>query len=197
MTPYNTTKLVVPALIGLLMLPLGIHAQDPPSDGIKSQNAASPSAEQVLENMIKQRGTVPPIKPSVTNKVLLEAGPAGAPLYAGQPTVDPRIVGMAPDMPQPKLRREGEFIPLRRGRIVRSPNASQMMFVFDADSPQAPEVPMFIMPCKILESMENIIAQQGDKVVFRLAGQVFTYRGANYLLPTVMKQASNRGNLKN
>ena len=194
MTPFTQSRLVTVTVATTLLLTLGISAQDQTN---RAEPQAKADAEQKLQDMIKDRGNIPPIQPTTTNQALLEAGPGGVPLYSGQPTVDPRVVGTAPNLPQPKLRREGEFIPLRRGRIARSPDASQVMFVFDADSTEGSDAPMFIMPCKTLESMEDIVAEQGDKVVFRLAGQVFTYRGANYLLPTVMKQASNRGNLKN
>ena len=91
---------------------------------------------------------------------------------------------------------EGEFVPLRRGRIVRAPGSNQVMFVFDADSRQAPEPPMFIMPCQELESIERIVAERGDKIVLNLAGQVFTYRGANYILPGPWNLVADKGNLK-
>ena len=70
------------------------------------------------------------------------------------------------------------------------------VFVFDADSQHAPEPPMILQPCRLLQSMEDIVQQRGDTVVFVLSGQVHVYRGANYLLPTLMRIAIDRGNLE-
>ena len=43
----------------------------------------------------------------------------------------------------------------------------------------------------------ELIEQRGDTVVFLISGQIHTYRGANYLLPTMMKLAIDQGNLQN
>lgn len=110
---------------------------------------------------------------------------------------DPRIIGTAPGQRRPKLRREGEFLINRRGRLVSSGDAAQKMFVFDADSAAAPETPMLLLPCRLLENMEALAKDRGDRMVFQLSGQVFAYRGANYLLPTMMRPAINKGNLRN
>jgi hypothetical protein len=108
---------------------------------------------------------------------------------------DPRIVGTAPGLPAPTLRREGEFVLQRRGRLIRSEGA-QPMFSFDADGPKAAEAPMYLLPCRLLQNMEELVREQGDQTVFILTGQVFVYRGANYLLPTLIKPAVEKGNLK-
>ena len=108
---------------------------------------------------------------------------------------DPEIIGVAPDSPRPKLRREGEFVVSRRGRIRRSGDGRQALFVFDSDSKQAGDPPMVLVPCRMLETIEEFIERRGDRIVFVLSGQVLTYRGVNYLLPTMMKLATDRGNL--
>lgn len=108
---------------------------------------------------------------------------------------DPRIVGIAPGAELPKLRREGEFVVNRRGRLLRTADGAAM-FSFDADSRRAPEPPMFLMPCRMLQNMEQLAKDHGDETVFVLSGQVFVYRGANYLLPTMMKPAIDKGNLQ-
>ncbi len=109
---------------------------------------------------------------------------------------DPRIIGIAPGQRKPKLRREGEFLINRRGRLVASGDATHKMFVFDGDSAAAPEPPMFLLPCRLLENMESLAKDHGDRMVFQLSGQVFVYRGANYLLPTMMRPAVDKGNLR-
>lgn len=159
----------------------------------KDADEAPPSADEVLRQILKTRKTRSAIAP--IEKPVVEAGHGGAPVRGDQ-LLDGRVLGTAPGAAKPKLRREGEFVPLRRGRIVRAPGSNQVMFVFDADSRQAPEPPMFIMPCQELESIERIVAERGDKIVLNLAGQVFTYRGANYILPGQWNMVADKGNLK-
>lgn len=112
-------------------------------------------------------------------------------------TIDRALIGIAPDQALPPLRREGEFVMSRRGRLVRSGDGKQVLFVFDADSAASPELPMVVQPCQLRQSMEDVVLQRGDNVVFIVSGQVHTYRGANYLLPTMMKLAVDKGNLLN
>ncbi len=119
--------------------------------------------------------------------------PAPTPGRIDQP--DPRIIGIAPGGPAPKLRREGEFVLSRKGRMVRA-EGGQLLFAFDADSDKADEAPMVLMPCRLLQNMEEMAQEHGDRTVFILSGQVFVYRGANHLLPTMMKPSIDRGNLQ-
>ena len=157
--------------------------------------AESPSAEDILKEVLKQRRERPVITPAQPPAVV-EAGPAGAPVRGESVNVDSRVLGVAPGLPRPKLRREGEFIPLRRGRLIRAPSGDHMLFVFEADAKQAQEPPMVLMPCGALESMEREVAARGDRLVFRISGQVFTYRGANYLLPMVWDIPPDKGNIQ-
>ena len=48
----------------------------------------------------------------------------------------------------------------------------------------------------MLETMERTVREQGDDIPFVVTGQVFIYRGANYLLPTIVKREFDRGNLE-
>lgn len=109
---------------------------------------------------------------------------------------DPRIVGLSPGDAPPTLRREGEFIVNRRGRLVRTGDGAIPIFSFDADTDKAAETPVFIMPCRLLQNMEDLTARHGQDMVFVVSGQVFAYRGGNYLLPTMMKPAIDKGNLR-
>ncbi|MCC6680546.1 MAG: hypothetical protein IT445_06545 [Phycisphaeraceae bacterium] len=111
--------------------------------------------------------------------------------------IDPALMGIAPEQELPPLKREGEFVVDRRGRLVRPAEGKALLFVFDADSAAAAELPMVVQPCRLRESMEDLVANRGDSVVFIVSGQVHTYRGANYLLPTMMKLAVDKGNLLN
>ena len=72
-----------------------------------------------------------------------------------------------------------------------------VLFTFEADGadPAAAETPMRLMPCKLLEHMEQTVVERGDQVVFQLSGRVHTYRGANFLLPTMVRLEPQRDNL--
>lgn len=152
-------------------------------------DTAAPSADDVRKKLLQKVEQNPLIQPSRPLR------PSDAPGVA--PQADPRIVGVAPGLAPSKLRRQGEFIVARRGRLIRATGASQVVFAFDADSADTPEPPMVLMPCQLLQDMEDLAQERGDKVVFILSGQVFVYRSANYLLPTMMKLAIDRGNLQN
>ncbi|MBI1335710.1 MAG: hypothetical protein GC164_01960 [Phycisphaera sp.] len=174
------------------------------------QPATPPSAEDVQKSLMGQVEDNPMLEPETDgNTAHIEP----------QPTVeiDPKVLGPAPQVNanagpispttvgnnpagnnnSPQLRRDGEFVISRRGRVIRTSTATQLMFAFDADGEQTPEPPMILMPCQMLQSMEDLVAQRGDRVVFILSGQVYAYRGANYLLPTMMKLAIDKGNIQN
>lgn len=194
--PRHVTGLIL--AFGVLVL-FTLGADEAPSDQPSAKGGGAvadgtATAEQVLEQLKQKRKARPSVAP--TQKPIVEAGASDIPGRGNRIDIDPRVLGTAPGMPQPKLRREGEFIPLRRGRIIRTPSASQVMFVFEADAKTAPEPPMILLPCQTLESMERLVIERGDQVVFLLSGQVFTYRGANYVLPSVMKLAIDKGNLR-
>jgi len=139
-----------------------------------------------MQQLLSERPASPLIAPS---------GSPSPAAVADQTASEPQILGLAPDQGQPPLYREGEFIVSRRGRMLRMPSG-QWVFQFEADSQAAPETPMLLMPCQLLENMEELTRQRGDRLVFVLSGQVFTYRGYNWLLPSMMKLDVDRGNLQ-
>ncbi len=145
---------------------------------------------QELEDLRREAPAVPAPRPGV------EYVPArvGAPSVSVD--IDRSILGVAPGQPLPTLRREGEFIVNRRGRVVRSPDGAHVLFQFEADSATAQEPPMVLQPCRNLQAMEDYVVERGDTTVFIVSGQVHVYRGANYLLPTTWKLAYDQGNLQ-
>ena len=167
------------------------------AQGEGGNDATTPDTDAVLEQMLKKANEQPTIAPNRTDRI--EAGSAGAPVNQDAVAADPRVVGTAPGgaARRPTLLREGEFLINRRGRVKRAPDGTQMLFIFDADSKDSPEAPMVLMPCRELQTMEDVVADRGDRVVFLLTGQVFVYRGANYLLPTKWTLQFDRGNLEN
>ena len=153
-----------------------------------------PSSEAIEQQLLEQLENNPLATPNTS--VGDQPSATGAPPSAGSVDVDPGVLGVAPGQDPPKLRREGEFVVSRRGRIVKSTNGRHVLFVFDADSDSAPEPPMVMTPCQMLQNMEDIVRERGNKITFVISGQVLVYRNVNYLLPTMMKIAIDRGNLK-
>lgn len=167
------------------------NASDVPADAADAD--AERSARQVMDQLLEQRRESPAIEPTRQPRVEDQPSRVGAP--AATVDLDPAIVGTAPDGEQPDLLPEGTFIVNRRGRLMRSPDGGHVLFVFEADDEAAPEAPMILQPCRKLEDMEDYVEKHGDQTTFRLSGQVHTYRGANYLLPTMMVIDIDRGNL--
>lgn len=87
-----------------------------------------------------------------------------------------------------QLVREGAFLRNRRGRLVRGEGA--WVYVFDADAQGSAEPPMVMLPCRRLSEMQQSLETQAKSVTFQITGQVFAYRGRNYLLPTYFSIAA-------
>lgn len=162
---------------------------------ISDVDADAPNPRQTMREMMELRDESPVVEPVRTPQVQYVPSRIGVP--AATVDVDHSILGIAPGEETPTLRREGEFVISRRGRLIRSPDGAHVLFAFEADDKDSPEPPMILQACQWLETMETIVQQRGDSVVFIVTGQIHTYRGANYLLPTMVKQAIDQGNLKN
>ena len=177
---------LAPGLALVWLVQLSLAQQEPAAPQTQpAASGAEASSDEVIEELLQDRQGPPLIEPTRQ----LDVPVAGV-------EIDPRVIGLAPGSDLPPLRREGSFIVNRRGRMVRSPGGHQL-FVFEADASQSPELPTIMQFCRMLESMEEIVRQRGDAVVFVISGQIHTYRGANYLLPTMMKIAIDKGNLEN
>jgi len=172
--------------------------QTPKDDQAAPEDAtdedATPSADDVLQQLLEQKRDSPTPQPTGTAD-----GGEGTPAPASpKPRLasDPLLLGLDTDQPLAELKDEGQFIIARTGRLIRSADGSHALFVLDADGPGAPEPPMILQACKLLETMEKTVHQQGEDVPFVITGQVFMYRGANYLLPSIVKREFDRGNLE-
>ena len=154
-------------------------------------------AAQSMDDMLGSREAAPVIAPNDRRPGKTRSEPVLTAPAAIAVDIDPAVLGVAPGDEPPPLRREGEFIVNRRGRLIRSPETGRLLFVLEADSEQSPELPLVMQACQLLETMEDTTDRRGDTTVFILSGQVHTYRGANYLMPTMMKIAVDDGNLTN
>lgn len=151
--------------------------------------AIAASAEQVIQELLQQRQEAPAVDP---------VRPALTPAPTTGNITDRRVLGVAPDLLQQALglRREGDFVLSRRGRFVQGESGNPPLFVFAADGARAAEPPLIMAPSQLTEQVEKILQEQGDWSVFTVTGQVLTYRGANYLLPTLIVEDFEQSNLK-
>ena len=143
-------------------------------------------AIELMEQMLETRQSAP-------------SRPDSAPVVAQTDAkLDAALQGLRNDPSKPHaLRSEGDYLISRAGRLTRGISgmvggeAQNVLFTFEADGSQseASEAPMMIMPCKLLEQMEQLVSERGDATVFVVSGRVHQYRGANYLLPTTMRVA--------
>jgi len=167
-----------------------------------SQPDQQQSSDEVMRQLLEQRGNQSAAPDS-------ENAPSGRrpdsqPSQASPPPAglggDQSVLGIAPgqsqNQDQAELLREGSFIVNRRGHLARAEDSSRLLFVFAADKKDSPERPMMLQACRTLESMEQIVQKRGKSISFIVSGQVHTYRGRNYLMPTMMKIARERDNLK-
>ncbi len=157
-------------------------------------STSAPPADDVLRELDRLRQPPPVVAPERQPSARTIPGRVGLP--APDVDLDRSVLGLAPGQEPPPLRREGEFVDRRRGRLVRSPDGGHVLYQFEADDRESPELPMIMLPCRNLESMERIVQERGDRVVFVVSGEVFVYRGANYLLPTLYQIDLDRGNLQ-
>lgn len=173
---------------------------------VESDGAAEPkpAADEVLTDMLEDMR--PARRPAPAEQPVADEG-GDAVEATLTPTPNRRgvmqdvsaadIRGVAPSLPEAQLRREGEFVVNRVGRLVYGSESSLPLFAFAADSQANPEAPMVLMPCRMLEAMEKLVANNaGQSPAITVTGQVFVYNGRNYLLPTLMRENIDRGNLE-
>jgi hypothetical protein len=113
-------------------------------------------------------------------------GPALQPL---QPILDPPVLDqttgkmVVPDAAQPQtLRREGDYIRDRLGRLTKSADGTQEEFTFESDGRTMQDPPIVILPNLKLMAMENAVNSANRDLRFRITGPVTEYKGRNYIL---------------
>ncbi len=141
-------------------------AQPAPEKPAAPAASAQPSPAQIMDEVEKARPKDAP-------------APAATPAPEGE-----RKDGSEARTASGRLLREGSFIANRKGRMVRASSGDWAM-TFDADATGPADPPMILMPCLNLMSMEKIAERAGDTLTFTVSGQVFVYKGKNYLLPSM------------
>jgi len=89
---------------------------------------------------------------------------------------------------------EGTMIVARRGRLARTATGA-WMFVFDADASGLGDPPMTVLPCLLLERMENYAQSRGGEAAVMLSGRVLAFDGRNFLMPSVFQIPRERSQI--
>jgi len=93
-----------------------------------------------------------------------------------------------------KLLPDGSRIVDRPGRLTSE--GEYFTFSFESRGRGAPELPIRLLPNRLLEDMEIASAGGTKNVVFVVSGEVTEYRGVNYLLVQKLLVRPNMGNFK-
>ncbi|HYE03674.1 MAG TPA: hypothetical protein VD963_10620 [Phycisphaerales bacterium] len=129
-----------------------------------------PQAERIVDELERAAGLSAPDRP------------VGEPV-APDPAPPRRAAAREARARRGQLLPEGTYLPSRRGRMARNP-AGDWVFVFDSGPRGRTEPPMVLMPSRTLEEMERLAGGQGEAAILTVSGQVFVYKGQNYLLPS-------------
>ncbi|MEM7628469.1 MAG: hypothetical protein AAF356_03500 [Planctomycetota bacterium] len=92
----------------------------------------------------------------------------------------------APGEAEREVLPEPWFLPLRSGGVVVGPGGHRV-FVPDMSEREPGEGPMLLLPSAGLERIVRVLQQPGAAQRVRVSGQVFLYRGRNYLLPAAVR----------
>jgi len=146
------------------------------------------SGDQVIDDLLKKAKPKSSTDPDARRPV--------RPVTVDKTNADKRIRGTAPGLTEPQLQTEGQFVISRRGKVLLGKKGALPVFLFAGDGKKSPEPPMILMPCRQVEMAETLVGSGGERINFMITGQVFKYRGANYLLPSMLRPVIDRGNLK-
>lgn len=171
----KTLLMICVALSGMMALAQTTQSPEEAVTQPTTQPSAAPAqanqptpvdAEGALDRLLRARpGTAQPIQP---------VAPADA-SETRQPRND-----VAPRTPSVALKREGDIIVERVGRL--HPVAGGFEFRFESDRRQLSDPPMTILPSQRLADMEGVLNRSGGDLRFKVTGLVTQYRGKNYLL---------------
>ncbi|MFQ5423884.1 MAG: hypothetical protein ACE5F9_07875 [Phycisphaerae bacterium] len=182
-------------------MPARSNQPEPPA----SDKAAPSSRPAAAKD--KRRPAAPPLRrePSATDILRELTKPENAPR---RPVVRPTIPGrprrtQAADeavptnaiaTPDRKLLPDGFRIADRPGRLFRE--AGYFVFSFESRGRGAPELPIRLLPNRLLEDMEMQSAGGKKPIVFVVSGEVTEYHGVNYLLVQKLLIRPDLGNLR-
>ncbi|HYE63058.1 MAG TPA: hypothetical protein VD997_13765 [Phycisphaerales bacterium] len=147
---------------------------------VLAQATGEPAAREPLPIIERGNEPVEPIKP--------------VPAQRSVPTVRTPDAKDLPNgaaaLPAGAKLAEGTFLPSRRGRLLRA-RTGDVIFV-PAKGEQERDLPaLVLMPSERLTQIESAMATEGFKGDANVGGQVFVYRGREYLLPSTFAIAAS------
>ena len=90
---------------------------------------------------------------------------------------------------------EGDLLISRRGRLTRGRHGAWII-VFDADARGLMEPPAILLPSTQLRNLEYWARRGNLNRPMLLSGQIYSYRGKHFLLPTAWREPVERPNIK-
>jgi hypothetical protein len=158
----------------MLGLSAAAWGQEAPPDEVDPE-LTDPSIDEVVREMIDRPDDVVTISPRGSQAPRPAApGDAAGSLVAG---IGDQSAGWAPLLP------EDSFVSRGRGRLVRLATGD-WVFVFFGTESGLSFAPMVVLPCRELERAEGVVEDPSLGSVFDITGQVYVYRGRNYILPS-------------
>ena len=150
-----------------------------PAVGATTQPSQLPP-EQMLNQMLRPNNAGPkPLQPVVN-----------------PPDIDKTTgkAAIAPAATTQQLRREGDWIRDKVGRLTKGSDGQSWEFTFDADGRSMQDPPVVILPNLKLMQMENAVSGSNRDLKFRITGMVTEYKGRNYVLLEKAMVESDTGN---
>lgn len=80
-------------------------------------------------------------------------------------------------------RPDGQHINGRQGRVVR--HDAWLIFTPDSGTSAPSDPPMVLLPSAQMERLEGLVFRFGDSARYRISGKLITYKGRQFLLPTL------------
>jgi hypothetical protein len=80
-------------------------------------------------------------------------------------------------------RPDGQHINGRQGRVVR--HDAWLIFTPDSGTSAPSDAPMVLLPSAQMERLEGLVFRFGDSARYRISGKLVTYKGRQFLLPTL------------
>ena len=172
--------------------PAAVPAPKPPAAAPTAPAGDDP--RKTMEQMKQKAPSGSPAGPAPTTTPTPAGGGASPAAPApSAPATGPSAPAAAEPAQGGRLLREGTFLASRRGRVIKT-TGGEWQFHFDTSPENKADAPMVLMPCLNLQAIEKLAVRGSEALSFTVSGQVFVYKGRNYLLPT-MYSVNRRGDV--
>ena len=155
------SEIAVPATAAAVTRPAATMPATRPTDSGLDRASVNSTLERMLRT---NSGSVRPLEPVPEND------------RKKAPSVS-KLDGESVDL---MLKREGDVITERVGRLQSTPAGEE--FHFESDGRALKDPPMIVLPNSVLAQMEGALEKSGRDLRFRVTGMITTYHGQNYLL---------------